>query len=176
MTLAFNYPKNVGHNLAQRRGQLSVVTMLWAGNRCIVFRFPVGTKDFLLSKVSRLASSLTSRGGCIPGMKRSGREGNHSHPSLAGVKQYSYIYIPRPHICLRMVHRDSFTCLQSYTMFVPQVRPVLVFVTSVHLCKRVESITKEGGIRRLDYVVQLVTQIMFSENSCHAIQYSILGF
>ena len=40
------------------------------------------------------------------------------------------------------------------------------FITSVHLCKRGESITEDGGFRRLESVVQLkVTQVMFSENS-----------
>ena len=86
-------------------------------------------------------------------MKRSACEANHSHPSLADVRHYSYI--PRPRICLRMVHSDSFTCLQTDIVSVLQVRPVLVFMKSVHLRKRGESIAGEGGISKLETVVQL---------------------
>jgi hypothetical protein len=80
-TLAFNYPNNVGHNLGQQRGQLSTVTVLWTGDRGIVFRFLVGAQVFLVL----------------------------SHPSVAGVKHYSYI--PRPRVCLPLLHSYSFTCL-----------------------------------------------------------------
>ena len=51
-------------------------------------------------------------------------------------------------------------------MLVLQVQSVLVFMSTVHLCERVESIAEEGGVGRLDSVVQLVTQMMFSVNNC----------
>jgi hypothetical protein len=41
------------------------------------------------------------------------------------------------------------------TISVHQVRSVLVVTTSVHLCKRVESIVEKGGVSRLDSVVQV---------------------
>ena len=44
-----------------------------------------------------------------------------------------------------MVHIDSLTCLHTYTVLVLQVWSVLVFITSVHLCKRVESVVEKGG-------------------------------
>jgi hypothetical protein len=55
MTFAFNYPNSVGNNFRQQREELSIVTMLLTGDRRIVFRFPVETKIFLVSKVSRKA-------------------------------------------------------------------------------------------------------------------------
>jgi hypothetical protein len=66
---------------------------------------------------------LTSKECSVTGMKRSGREAKQSHLSLADVKQYNYIPLPR--ICNRMEHSDSCTCLQTYTVLVLQVRSVL---------------------------------------------------
>jgi hypothetical protein len=55
VALTFNYPNNVCCNLEQQKGQRSTVTVLWAGEHGTVFRFTVGAKVFLVSKVSSWA-------------------------------------------------------------------------------------------------------------------------
>jgi hypothetical protein len=84
------------------------VAMLWDEDRGVVFRFPVGAKLFLVCKVSRPTHEPKQ----LPlyrveGILSRGWSNWCLTSSFSGVKQYSYI--PRPHVCLHMVHSDSFT-------------------------------------------------------------------
>jgi hypothetical protein len=101
-----------------RDSPVGIALGYWLDNRCSRVRFPGGTGNFSLhhrvqnGSGAHPASYPMDNRGSFPGVKRPGREADHSPPSSAEVKNaWSYNSAPQYAFmawCL-VKHRDNFT-------------------------------------------------------------------